>query len=265
MRTFNFGGGVQSTAALVLAAQDAIDFKTFLFANVGSDSENPATLVYMEQYAQPYAAAHGIELIELRRTWSRGERAGQVETLFGRLTKEGGASIPIPLYFSGGAPGSRACTSDFKIRVIARWQREHGATADNPAVSGLGISMDEIQRMRTDSGIRHQVLEYPLIDLRLNRRDCMTIIADAGLPVPPKSSCWFCPFHRHAEWTEMRRTQPELFERAVQLERRINEKRAMLGRDAVTLHPSGQPLDVAVGLQYALFEDEPCDSGYCFV
>ena len=43
LRVFSYGGGVQSTAALVLASQHKIDFKTFLFCNVGDDSENPAT------------------------------------------------------------------------------------------------------------------------------------------------------------------------------------------------------------------------------
>jgi len=68
LRTFSFGGGVQSTAALVLASQSKIDFQTFLFANVGADSENPATIEYVEKFSKPFAGAHGIELIELQRT-----------------------------------------------------------------------------------------------------------------------------------------------------------------------------------------------------
>lgn len=43
LTVFSYGGGVQSNAALVLAAQGKLDCKTFLFANVGDDSENPAT------------------------------------------------------------------------------------------------------------------------------------------------------------------------------------------------------------------------------
>ena len=43
LRTFSFGGGWQTTAALVLAARAELDFRTFLFANVGEDSERPAT------------------------------------------------------------------------------------------------------------------------------------------------------------------------------------------------------------------------------
>jgi hypothetical protein len=50
IRAFSYGGW-QSTAALVLAAQGHIDFRTFLFANVGDDSEHPATLAYIRDHA----------------------------------------------------------------------------------------------------------------------------------------------------------------------------------------------------------------------
>lgn len=245
-------------AVLALTAQGRLQYDHFLFANVGDDSENPDTLTYFEQIAMPYAEQHGIELIELQRTW----RDGRQTTVYEDVMSDN-RSIAIPAYLGSGSPSNRNCTGRWKIDVIARWQRQHGATVEHPAVCGLGISMDEIGRMRTDSGIKHQVLEYPLIDLRLNRRDCMRIIEDAGLPVPAKSSCYFCPFHRHAEWQEMRRTKPELFEKAVALEQRINEKRSALGLDDMYLHASLNPLDQAVGLQYTLFEDDACESGHC--
>lgn len=49
IKVFSFGGGQQSVAALVLAAQGRIDYRTFLFANVGDDSERKGTLAYVEQ------------------------------------------------------------------------------------------------------------------------------------------------------------------------------------------------------------------------
>ena len=63
LKVFSYGGGVQSTAALVLAAEGTIDYRTFVFCNVGEDSENPATLAYVHEYAQPYAAAHGLNFL----------------------------------------------------------------------------------------------------------------------------------------------------------------------------------------------------------
>lgn len=262
LRTFSYGGGVQSTAALVLAAQGKIDFPTFLFSNVGDDSELPATLRYVNEVAKPYAATHGIELIELNHT----RRDGTQETLYRKLTRAGSRSTGIPIRLEGsGAPGRRSCTSDFKIRRIATWQRRHGATADAAAVTGLGISLDEFQRARTDSGIAWQVLSYPLLDLRLTRQDCINVIERAGLPVPPKSSCWFCPFHRPSEWMRLRQSDPDLFERAADLERTLSERSETLGRGKVFLTDRLIPLRQAIGDQTVMdFEaGDTCESGFC--
>ncbi len=265
MRTFSFGGGVQSTAVLILAAMGRVQYDSFLFANVGNDSENPATLEYVGTVAKPYAAAHGIELVELQR---KRQKTGEMLTLYGNLLSSK-SSINIPVYMGTGAPGNRNCTGDFKIDVIGRWQKQHGATKETPAVCGLGISMDEIQRARTESGIAWQTLEYPLLDLRMNRRDCVKVIQDAGLPVPPKSSCWFCPFHRRDEWMQLKRNTPELFDKAVALENTLNERRAMLGKDNIYLHSSLVPLVNAVGDQMVFnfeeVDDMPCDTGHCFI
>jgi hypothetical protein len=264
LRTFSYGGGVQSTAALVLAAQKKIDFPVFLFCNVGDDSEHPATLRYVREIAVPYAATQGVELHELRHV----RRDGTEETLYRKLTRESSRSTGIPIYLEGaGAPARRSCTSEFKIRRMAVWQRRHGATRAAPAITGLGISLDEFQRARTDSGIDTQVLEYPLIDMRLTRQDCMNIIERAGLPVPPKSSCWFCPFHRIPAWQKLKRETPELFDRAIALEQTLSNRSEMLGRGKVFLTRKLRPIDTVVGNQTDMFDDadDACESGFCMV
>src|SRR5690349_12106573 len=129
LKVFSYGGGVQSTAALVLAAQGKIDYKTFLFCNVGDDSENPETLAYLKEYAIPYAKAHGLDIQELQAT-----RNGEPVTLYSQLTKPGSRTIGIPVRMSNGAPGNRSCTIDFKIKVVDRWLREHGAKKEGATV-----------------------------------------------------------------------------------------------------------------------------------
>src|SRR5256884_6440302 len=84
IKVFSFGGGVQSTACLVLAAQGIIDYQTFLFCNVGADSENPDTLTYVEEIAKPYAAKHGLALHELQKI----RRDGSVDTIYSHLRSE---------------------------------------------------------------------------------------------------------------------------------------------------------------------------------
>lgn len=270
LRIVSFGGGVQSTSLLVLAAEGRIDFGTFVFANVGEDSEHPDTLGYVRSVAMPYAAAHGIELVELHRV----RRDGSTETLYGRLTKPGSRSLPIPIRMSNGKPGRRSCTSDFKIRPIGKWLKAHGANASNPATVGIGISLDEVWRVNRRRAEPYEQPVYPLLehDPPLRRSDCEAIIRAAGLPVPSKSACYFCSMKRPSTGAEMRRDRPELFDKAAALEELLNARRAQLGRDPVWLTRFNRPLTEAVpAAQQPLagLDDDPhagdgCDNGVCF-
>jgi hypothetical protein len=273
LRLFSFGGGVQSVACLVLAAQDRIEFTDFVFANVGGDSEDPRTLDYLKRYARPYATTHGLRIHEVRKT----RRDGSTETLWDRMTHEGSKSLPIPVRLSGGKPAKRSCTAEFKIRVISTWAKQHGASPEHPATVGLGISLDEIHRANLDQAQPHERLVYPLIDLpagsgpglHLRRTDCHRIIAAAGLPIPPKSSCFFCPFHREHAWFELRRTRPDLFEKACRLEELLSRRNIALGRGPVYLTDYRTPLRrlVPAGLQTLddteAIEDSGCNGGWC--
>lgn len=264
IRVVSYGGGVQSTAMLVLAARRQIDYRTFMFCNVGDDSESPETLEYVSEVAWPFAERHGIEFVELRRY----RRDGSADTVLRRIM-EYPRSIPVPARMSGnGAPGNRQCTRDFKVKLVAKHLKARGATVKRPAIVALGISTDEFKRARTDSGIPWQQLDYPLLTLRLSREDCKRIIADAGLPVPPKSACWFCPLRSAKGWAEMRVTQPERFEQCITLESILAERRLALGKDPVFFHSKLKPLAVATADGYQpsldLDEDGGCESGFCW-
>lgn len=268
VRAFSFGGGQQSVAALVLAAAGRIDFPVFLFANVGDDSEQPETLRYYREYAQPFAQATGIELLEVRRVGRSGPRRGEVRTLLADLERPDSKSIGIPVHLNGGGPGTRQCTDRYKIKVIADELAARGATEENPATVGIGISLDEIHRANNRTRIPHEQVVYPLLELGLRRTDCQRIIQRAGLPIPPKSACWFCPMKRPSEWHELRRTQPELFDKACALEDTLVDRRARLGKDPAYLTGLGRPLRQAIpaGVDVLPFDDDgdgACDSGWC--
>lgn len=265
MRIFSSGGGVQSTAALILSAQGEIDYPVHIFSNVGIDSEHPDTLAYMEDVIKPYAKKHGVEFIEVQKRWM-GKHEKQ--TIYGEIYRRKRDTV-IPVRMSNGAPGNRTCTVAFKIRIVDKWIAENGGKGKDIYV-GLGITIDEIHRARLrDPEIvrgftKH--LSYPLIDLSLTRMDCQNLIAREGLPATPRSSCYFCPFHSPAEWVRLRNRRPDLFEKAVAIERHINEKRvSVLKKDKVWLHPACRPLDIAVGMQMSFDDLENCESGYCMV
>jgi hypothetical protein len=142
--------------------------------------------------------------------------------------------------------------------------------------------VDEIERLNARRAMPYERPVYPLLDADppLRRVDCQRIIAAAGLPVPGKSACWFCPLKRPAAFGEMRRDRPELFARACALESLLNERRAALGKDPVWLTRFNRPLAEAVGraqdtlpgLSLGLGagpaidgdDDAGCDNGACF-
>lgn len=260
LRAFSSGGGVQSSAALVLSKRGEIDFPLHLFANVGEKAENPETLIYAREVLMPYAAQHGIDFREVQ--WI--DRTGKVRDLYDDLLTAK-RSIDIPMRLASGAFGNRKCTARYKIEVVARWLRKAGATRENPAVLAIGISTDEIGRAK--DGVPKQqpwtTRTNPLLTLGLSRIDCELIVASEGLPPAPKSSCWFCPFQGGDQWRARQRNQPDLFAKAEALEETLNERRVFLGRDRAGLANGNLPLAEAIhNPQLVLFE-EFCDTGSC--
>jgi len=260
---FSCGGGVQSTACIVLAAQGVIPYRTFIFANVGDNAEDPRTIQYVQDVLRPYAAQHGIEWVDIQRQ----RRDGTPVDLFDELHRPV-RSVDIPVRMANGSPGNRNCTVYFKIKPIARWIKRNapGCTL------GKGISTDEPHRATPSREGDGYISAYPLIELGISRQDCLRIVADAGLPQPPKSSCWFCPYRTTDSWITMRQQRPELFAKAAELERHINAKRQHIGKDAVFLSGigarKGLPVDQAIPDQLGLFpewidEQDGCESGYC--
>lgn len=260
LRLISSGGGVQSTALLVLAAQGHIDHDTLVFANVGDDSEAPATMRYLAEHARPFAEGHGLRMVEVRRL----DRHGQPFATIREHVMSDRRSLVIPVRMANGAPGNRKCTPEWKIKVVTKWCVEQGATAENPARVAVGFSTDEWTRAnrRIDSGV--ELIEYPLLDLNLSRDDCKAVITEAGLPIPPKSACSFCPFRLPADFIAMAKDDPDEFDRVVELEERANVKRAAMGKDPVWLTRFARPLREVVALagaqlSLALYEE---DEGY---
>lgn len=258
----SYGGGVQSTALLVLAATGRFDCPLFLFANTGDDSESSATLDYVRTIAAPYAAANGVELIELDRVL----RGGGTRTLLEEV-KGQDRSIPIPARMGSGGYGRKRCTDRFKIAVVRRELIRRGASAASPVTVAIGISVDELERAGTGEGPDPRdptrSRSYPLLELGITRTDCRRIITTAGLPVPPKSACAFCPLHDRETWRRMRQEKPDEWATAVEVDAIIRERAVRIGRGPMGLAHPTIPLAEAVDDQLALFAGDDCLSGYC--
>ena len=88
----------------------------------------------------------------------------------------------------------------------------------NKVLQVIGYDAGEPQRAKTYTNDKYDFW-YPLIDWGMDRDDCIASIQKAGLPLPGKSSCFFCPSMRKPEVIALAETHPDLFERAVTMER----------------------------------------------
>ena len=135
----------------------------------------------------------------------------------------------------------------------------------------LGISWDEALRMK-DPDVQYITHEYPLVDKRIRRVDCIRWLEEHDLEVPPKSSCVFCPYHSKNAWHDLKRQEGPDWDHAVEVDSLIRHKRAKGEGLELFIHPYRRPLEKAISIpedvgakQLMLGDGDPtCDSGFCF-
>lgn len=272
LKIISYGGGVQSTAMIVLAVQKKIDFDLALFSNVGDDSETPGTLEYIRDVMRPYCEQYSFPIYEIRKT---GRDKVESLTLLQKhkedVQRNGSTPLPVKMIGNGsGGIANRTCTVHWKAKPITKHIKSLlGKKPEQPALLAIGISTDEYHRANNKNDNLWETRTFPLLELNLSRLDCENIIKEAGLPIPPKSACWFCPFNSEATWAEIRRDDPERFEATARLEDEMNEARAKNGKYPFYWTNKPFPMRDIVGTQgQTLFDDydghQECDEGHCW-
>ena len=152
---------------------------------------------------------------------------------------------------SGGALW-RKCTADYKIIPIRRKIRELlGVKPIGRLRQGvwveqwIGFSREELGRTFC-SDVQWITNTFPLIlPKQMTRRDCEQWLTGHGYPIPPKSSCTFCPFHSNAYWRDMRENRPNEWTATVDFERQLHAGKLPGVRGTPYLHKSMVPLPMA--------------------
>jgi hypothetical protein len=241
--TFSFGGGTQSAAICVLIKQGRLPQPTrIVMADTGREASE--TWDYLNNVIKPMGfdvqiAGHDLATVDLYGT--RGDM------LLPAFTENGRGKL------------ATFCSVEWKQRVIRRYLKAQGITQ---TTMWMGMSLDEIDRMRV-SDVKWIKNHYPLVfDVPLRRHECIKLVEDYGLPTPPKSSCWMCPHRKDSQWRKLRDEYPQDWQTALELDRQITASHAAY------LHESGTPLETAdidtvKPEQPGLFGDE-CTSGFCF-
>ena len=123
----------------------------------------------------------------------------------------------------------RQCTNEYKIRPIQKLVRGlTGCSMHYPATQWIGISLDEVTRMKKPRE-RYMQFRYPLIEDRWDRQMCIDYIAYNGYKVPVRSSCPGCPYHDKVEWNSLNEKE---FAEVCEFDEKIRE----LGLSTIGLH-----------------------------
>ncbi len=261
----SLGWGVQSFTLAAMMALDEMPRADFL-VHADTTHERSGTYDFARRWT-PWLGEHGLDVVTVR-----GKRTDVV-------VEAGVSSVMIPAFTKDHQTGSkgqvrRQCTHDWKItpiRSFIRGELDRRGVALSPGVveSLQGISLDEFQRMR-DSDVKYITNVYPLVDRRISRADCSAWLESHGIPVPPKSSCTFCPYRSLGSWKELKRVGGPDWQESLTVDASIRDKRP---KAALYVHPYRRPLEDAVripedegarqlGLELEL--EQPCDGGHCF-
>ena len=252
----SLGAGVQSSALALMAAHGEItptpDFA--VFADTGA--EPTEVYEWLETLTELINAAPHPFPVHIVKHGDLEEATTKVQISKGRGSKPEGAEYllsVIPMFGempNGDIVGAigRKCTADYKIKPIHKFIKKeckikHGQK-NVTVTEWIGISWDEIQRAK-DSRLKFMQKRYPLLESKINRAACIKWMVDKGYATPPRSACYFCPFHDNNEWRRMRDEDPEHFQKAIEYDQKLRQ--AFIDHDKfmkmkVYLHRSCKPL-----------------------
>jgi hypothetical protein len=244
---WSYGGGVQ-TAAIGVAVVTGRLPKPDIAVIADTGREATETWEYLDAVMRPYLRRAGVEVEVAPHSLATVD-----------LYSHGGDML-LPAYTADGRLPA-FCSNEWKVFVVRRWLRQRRVESCR---LWLGISTDEMKRIR-QSGKAWVEHAFPLIDpLRMSRAECLALVESAGLPAPPKSSCWMCPHRGDPQWRRLRDHYPEDWRKACELDEQI---RAADTQGGVWLHRSRVPLALAdlgedAAPELNLFSQ--CDSGHCW-
>jgi len=259
MKVISLGLGVQSTAMYIMSSLGEIDRADYaIFADPGA--ELPRTYEILDILKKWAKDNNGIEIIV-------SDEMNLYEDLLDKDKTSRFAGIPA-FVDNPNKTGMlrRQCTNHYKIRpVIKSIRKIYGLKPKYrmPMTEiWLGISLDEIERMKT-STMPRVTYRYPLIDSRLERKDCIKVFEKHSFPIPPKSACVFCPYHSNKGWKEIKDNDKESWGKIIEIDESIRNSLIDRGKGkgGVYLHSSCVHIDdVEFADQQELFM---CEEGFC--
>jgi hypothetical protein len=208
--------GVDSTAMLVGLARKGVRPDLILFADTGA--ERPETYEYRPVFEE-WLKKQGFPPITTVKYVPRDfKNWPPYYTLEDNCLTNG--TLP------GVSFGPASCSAKWKLSpqhgYIREWEQAKQAwSVGQRVIKAIGFDNSPRDRVRTYSAHPKDTDLYdyvtPLIDWAWDREECKKQIASAGLPVPGKSSCFFCTAMKPWEVSSLR---PDMLRRIVRMEAR---------------------------------------------
>lgn len=224
MRICSYGMGVNSTAMLVEAVRRRITIDCIITADTGD--EKAESLAYMRHFSE-WLQRNGQPSITVVQWIRRDGSFVSISDL--SLTRR---ELPSKAY------GLSGCTSKWKQQPIDKhvlslaWVQQEIA-AGRRIERWIGYDADEPERFTRMAERNPQptkkingqtvpvptwIWRCPLVEWDMGREECVASIHAAGLPVPPKSSCFMCPSMKKHEILQMAKDHPVLMRKALAIE-----------------------------------------------
>jgi hypothetical protein len=214
------GLGVDSTALLVGFTRRGIRPDLILFADTGGEKEETYDYrLTLDQFLQD----HGLPTVTVVRKVVRDFKNWPPYVTLEQNCLTNG-TLPSLAF------GFKSCSLKWKAApqhaYVKRWQPALECWASGGRVTkAIGFDAGpRDQRRRNHAGNANDPRYeywYPLIEWGWDRYRCQLEILKAGLPVPPKSSCFFCPAMKPDEVRDLPRN---LLRRIVALEARAKPR-----------------------------------------
>lgn len=213
MKIVTYGGGTNSTAMLIGMVKQGIIPDRILFSDTGG--ERPDTYRFIERFSDWLECSGAPRVIKLHYVTKDGETL----TLEQDCLKH--RALPAIAY------GFKSCSEKFKTRVADRFCKYDPDCQAVWASGGkvdkyIGYDAGETKRVECNKAYaatdKKYNSHYPLYEWGWTRERCKEEIQSVGLPLPGKSSCFFCPSMKKAEIEELWKRYPDLFKRAMAIE-----------------------------------------------
>ena len=250
LSVLSLGGGVNSTALLFGLVERGTPPDLILFADTGAEHDRTyAHLKHVDEWLQ----AKGMQPVV------RVNNAAREGFPHKSLEDECLNNKTLPSL----AFGFKGCSVKWKRQPMDRFVKSWPPAKDQWAQGNRVTRLIGI-----DAGERHRgkipddklfTYEFPLIEWGWGRAECIEAIESQGMPVPGKSACWFCPATTKPEILKLAHNRPDLFDRAVKMERNAaSELNQVKGLARHSLESIVEADSRQIKMPFFVIPSEPC-------